>query len=358
MILDYLFNKMTEKNLPEVSAKKCINNKGIPCSRCIDNCPEGAIQLKDKKIKFSEKMCAECGVCRSSCPTQAITFNNAQEEDVLLHACGKKKLVFSCLKESAAGNINMSCLNGMHPEFIAAVLILCADKKIYFNLSRCSDCEAGYNDSFFKQSLEKATAFLKNIGRLPNYEIITENRDIADLIDEEISRRNLFKLVKKESENIVLKTINSIIDDDNNLSARRLLLKAIRDKGLSDRAKNVNTFWADFEVGAACDGCGKCQDVCPGDAWKIEEETLSKRLYYSVANCYQCGLCETMCPQKAIYRCSDGSQVFSSALKKEINLKICSVCGKKHMPENENEEVCIVCRKKELLRKKLSTGLS
>ncbi|MBL7084656.1 MAG: 4Fe-4S binding protein [Candidatus Omnitrophica bacterium] len=44
-----------------------------------------------------------------------------------------------------------------------------------------------------------------------------------------------------------------------------------------------------------CDGCGKCVEVCPVDAIKVEKEK-------AVVNdeCVDCGTCVEECPNKAI----------------------------------------------------------
>ncbi|GEM_PF-626250 len=359
MILDYLIHKLTEEKPPEICADKCINSysSAVECSKCTEICPEGAAKFKGKKVIFDEKLCSNCGICKAKCPTQAIKVKNTGEESILNHIGEKKNPVFSCSMEGAAGNLNISCLNAMHPEFISALFILYKDKKLYFNTSSCTKCEMGYNDSVFRDALDKSLIFVKRLGISPVYEILSEEADFSDLLDEEISRRNLFKLVTKESRNIALKTITTIIDEDEQLSVRKLLLKAIQN--IEIETDKPNTFWEYWNVNADCDGCGKCKSVCPGKAWKIENNDTSIQLYHSSGNCYKCGLCKTVCPKKAIAESvSEIRNSLEFVLKREIKLNTCKVCNKKFIYDSEKDEVCDVCRKKELLRKKISTSLS
>ena len=44
------------------------------CSRCIDNCPAGAITPDNERVRIDPYLCGGCGVCASVCPTGAATY--------------------------------------------------------------------------------------------------------------------------------------------------------------------------------------------------------------------------------------------------------------------------------------------
>ena len=44
------------------------------CTRCIDNCPAGAITPDNERVKIDPYLCGGCGVCASVCPTGAATY--------------------------------------------------------------------------------------------------------------------------------------------------------------------------------------------------------------------------------------------------------------------------------------------
>lgn len=361
MILEFLFQKLTEENPPEIIVDKCINSyNNNKCNTCTECCPEHAITIKEKDIKVNEKICSECGICKSVCPSKAIKMKG-KEEEILKAANEKRNLVFSCSLGSATGNLYVGCLNAINPEYIAALFILYKEKKFYFNLSNCDNCKLGYSNNIFKESLNKAISFVNSFGILPKYEFLIDEENIDDLITEEISRRNLFKLVKNESENILIKTVSTIIDN-NDLSNRKLLLSAVQTLQFEKENKLSDVFWSNWNVSTECDGCGKCATICPSKSWKIEKSNVSIKLYHSVGNCYNCGLCKSICHKNAITKSdiknSENRNFSDYVIKMEIGLNTCSICNKEFIPTNNEEEKCDVCKKKELLRKKISTSLS
>lgn len=60
---------MVKRNIIEINEKKCNG-----CGLCIPNCPEGAIQIIDKKARLiSDLFCDGLGACIGHCPKGAIT---------------------------------------------------------------------------------------------------------------------------------------------------------------------------------------------------------------------------------------------------------------------------------------------
>ncbi len=359
MILDYLFEKFTEENPPEVNMNSCINkfDKDSKCKICQDSCNFNAVKVKDKSVKFDEKLCNNCGICRAECPTAAIKIKRTGESGLFNNSAERGNIVFSCSMEATAGNLKISCLNAMHPELIAALIIFHRDKKLHFNLSECANCELGFTDSIFAKSLDKALKFTHAIGINSDYEIHRDEEKISEFVYEEISRRDLFKLIRSESGKVAAKTISVIADGEDSLPIRRLLLKLVNDLNFEEDTDYTDLFWNHWSVSEKCDGCKKCQSVCLGNAWKVENEDGALKIYNRLGSCYKCGLCEKNCPQSAISKSSPVKVKLNEyALKREIALATCSICGKQFISEDGSEDRCTVCIKKELLRKKISSA--
>ena len=52
---------------PVVDFKKCIK-----CGKCVMNCPDICIILKEKSIVINYDYCKGCGICSSTCPASAV----------------------------------------------------------------------------------------------------------------------------------------------------------------------------------------------------------------------------------------------------------------------------------------------
>ena len=46
-----------------------------------------------------------------------------------------------------------------------------------------------------------------------------------------------------------------------------------------------------------CNGCGLCEEICPLDAIRLDE---NRRPYLKYDECWYCGSCEVDCPRGAI----------------------------------------------------------
>ena len=358
MLIDFLIDKFTEKNYPQVLHKKCLNFNKMPqpCKACKDICPKEAVALEYNKIIFDEDLCSSCGICKSICPTQAISMNGLGEENILRTINDKSNIVFSCSEKGGVGTLKLKCLNAFNPELLAAIFMMYEDRKFYFNISRCKKCDFNKNDLLL-QSLEKAEDFVKSFGFNPKYEVMISEDNLTNLPQPAISRRDLFSLFKKESSNIAVQAVDTIVSDKNNfLSIRSVLLNAIKkiESLPKDVKLNNSALLRTWSINSNCNGCKKCEAVCSDRAWKIQLQDEKLSIYHNAGKCYGCGKCVSICDQHAI---EEGdlmvADVNSYSLKKQINLTNCTSCNKIFV-SNENKKICSICEKREALRKQIA----
>ncbi len=52
-------------------------NKCAGCGRCVEVCPQGVFEMKDKRAVITDKdLCMECGACMRNCSFGAITVDS------------------------------------------------------------------------------------------------------------------------------------------------------------------------------------------------------------------------------------------------------------------------------------------
>ncbi len=64
-----------EPYIAEVDPEKCNG-----CGVCVEECPSGAITIKDDKAVINEALCKGCGACGALCPTEAINLRGYKYE--------------------------------------------------------------------------------------------------------------------------------------------------------------------------------------------------------------------------------------------------------------------------------------
>ena len=55
----------------------------VACSRCLDNCPTGAITPNGDGVLVDPYVCAGCGNCATVCPTGAVRYRMPESESLL-----------------------------------------------------------------------------------------------------------------------------------------------------------------------------------------------------------------------------------------------------------------------------------
>ncbi|OGW38355.1 MAG: ferredoxin [Nitrospirae bacterium GWC2_56_14] len=64
------------KYLANVSTLQFFSDKCTGCGRCVEVCPHGVFEMRDKRANLIDRdRCMECGACAKNCEFNAITVN-------------------------------------------------------------------------------------------------------------------------------------------------------------------------------------------------------------------------------------------------------------------------------------------
>jgi len=65
------------KYLKNVTTLHYSKDKCTGCGRCVEVCPQGVFEMRDKRAMITDKdLCMECGACAKNCEFGAIAVNS------------------------------------------------------------------------------------------------------------------------------------------------------------------------------------------------------------------------------------------------------------------------------------------
>lgn len=265
------------------------------CRKCIDSCPEHAIQLHDEKPVIDMKQCTECGHCVASCPVQAVEgflpkrqiINNRFIMDMKDVPTLKELLVYY-----KKGVTTMICKGQVLP--------------------------------IWEETLNDVNNVLEELGETP-FRVIFEEAEINH--ETTISRRELFFSWEKDLKQIATKMTPA-------------------KWRFNHESLDVSKHYPDYQFvdvsldTTKCTLCKACEILCKKSALSINEEGFT-----ILANqCSNCALCQDICPEGAISL----KQVVSSALpvSHQVHSKVCSECAETYETLNTEQDLCVACKKK------------
>ncbi len=288
-------------------------SKIIGCSRCIDNCPAGAVTPDGDRVKIDPYICGGCGVCASVCPTGAASYALPRKEGLFqrlrvllqtyLKAGGADPVVLftnqrsgdetiglmARLGKGLPGNVIPVTVNETTQVGLDAIFSAMA-----YGASRALSLipaakreEAGA----LAEELKTAEAVFEGLGYGSGRTGVIDAADPAQVEDELWSLPALSPMPA---------------GDFLPLGKKRAIMRLALDH-LHKNAPN-QVAHVDLEAGApfgqvqvdtsGCTLCLSCVGACPANA--LRDNPDKPQLSFVEDACVQCGLCKNTCPEKVI----------------------------------------------------------
>lgn len=358
--MKYLIQKIIKENDLVIDKKRCLHyrDKNQKCTLCIESCPTGAISSQENMIEVDEDNCNECGICKAKCPSQCISLNNIADKSFLKSIELNEEVILGCNDGEGNGNVIVPCLNGLHPELLVIMLIHFRNKRLSFNIGKCSQCSLLCKSEIFLDNLNKAERFMNSIDINANYKLLNNTNDIPTISPRTISRRELFSMIKEGSINHASEAVNSIWGNvkENTFDQRTVLIR-ILEGFIKEEDKNTtecNDIFSNYEVSDKCNGCGYCTAICPWNAWQLDKTSDKYSLSHNAKSCRSCKLCINSCPKSAInVKHFKLKSLADKELKLEILLSKCKQCNNSFVSQEEDMGLCPSCYKRNEIRKSI-----
>jgi len=285
------------------------------CTRCIDNCPTGAITSDEKndRVAFDAYICAGCGTCASICPTGAAKYNlpggdalftrlrtifsayrnaGGERPEILVHDAQYGEDMIAIMARLGGGlpsNVLPFAVNEVTSiglDFLLACAAFGAERTMLLLAPAKADEKA-----VLESELALADAVFDGLGYGTGHALILDNQD-PDAIEKIL---------------YAIKTTSPMPAGDFLPMGRKRSVMSLALASLHAKAPNkidVLELPAGAPFGAVlvdtdnCTLCLACVGACPTGALKDNED--KPQLSFIEEACVQCGLCKNTCPEKVI----------------------------------------------------------
>ncbi len=271
------------------------------CSRCLDNCPTGAIAPAGDHVAVDPMICAGCGACAALCPSGAIAYDapplahllarmgalaqgfraaGGADPRLLVHDAHGAEMIrlaarFGRGLPADVIPLELAALSGFgHAEMLAALAHGFADVTVL--------CSPAAEPAVLAQELALATA-IAGAGRV---RLLDEN-DPDNMSDA------LYNSEKKPV------SMEPVLPMGNRRQIARLAAQVLNPRAEAPLPLPEGAPYGAVLVDTdACTLCLSCVSLCPSGA--LLDNPDMPQLRFQEDACLQCGICATVCPENAI----------------------------------------------------------
>jgi len=287
----------------------------VACSRCLDNCPTGAITPQGDGVNIDPYVCAGCGNCASVCPTGAVRYAMPESESLLLrlrtllkaYGAGGGKRAVLLVHDGQSGEDMIAAVARHYDGLPANVLPVVVNSvaqcglevltaaRVYGAAATLLLTPASLDDDL--AGLHEAAALNNRILDALGYD--NGRAEIFDERDPEALADRLRTAAAKVADGPLPDAFTPAGGKRDLLSLALSALHRVAPTPVDEIALAKGAPFGSVDVNVeGCTLCMACVGVCPANALRDSPEF--PRLSFVETACVQCGLCEKTCPEKVI----------------------------------------------------------
>ncbi len=287
----------------------------VGCTRCLDNCPAGAITPEGEGIKIDPQICAGCGACAGVCPTGAVSYAMPRSEALLLrmrtllqtYEAGGGKRGVLLFHDGDFGEEMIATIARHYDGLPANVLPFAVNALGQCGLDTLLAARVYGAVGCLLLAPPRMTDELAALGDT----IALSNHIMAALGYPESHARIMAEADPEEANKQLWAAAADVIDGpraaafepiDEKRTVLNLALTALHRVAPEPRDEIPLADGAPFgTVEIDVDGCTlclACTNTCPTNA--LRDTPNYPRLNFVETACVQCGLCVSTCPEKVI----------------------------------------------------------